>query len=532
LETPETTPSPLATRLAAFGGASAALVTLVGFVFLQVARFGFVNFDDPRYVASNPIVQQGLTWRGLRWALTTFHTGNWHPLTWLSLMADVEILGGGARVHHLVNVALHAANAILLLAVLLDATGRPWRSALVAALFAVHPLHVESVAWISERKDLLSTAFGLLALLAYARYVRTRSRRWYGAVAVAFAASLAFKPMLVTFPLLLLVWDRWPLRRGDAWRALVFEKAPLFVLSLTSAVVTLVAQHRGGAVSEVASVSIAARMANAVVAYATYLARTVWPSGLAAIYPHPAMTSRGFAPLALVASLLLLLGLTALAIRERSDRPYLLAGWLWFLVALVPVIGIVQVGMQSMADRYTYLPLIGIFVALAWLVPEPVASSWKKAIAAAGCALVLLAAGLARVQAGYWRDSVTLFQHALAVTTHNAPALRNLGVAYVEQGQYPRGIDALRESLRLVPGDAWAWMDLGIALSSTGDNGAANEAFREAFRLRPDDENVLYNVGIFAAMTGHPEAVVQVHARLKERSPELADKLAERAGLR
>lgn len=511
----------------------AALAALALVVFLPVRGFEFVNYDDPTYVADNPVVRAGLTWHGFTWAFGTFLSGNWHPLTWLSLMADVALFGVDPAGHHLVNVALHAANAALVFLVLARATGQRWRSALVAALFAVHPLHVESVAWISERKDLLSAFFGLLAVGAWVAYARRPSTGRYLAVAAALAAGLACKPMLVTLPVAFLLLDRWPLRRAAPARALLLEKAPLLLLSVASSAVTFVAQRSGGAVSSLGSVGVGARLANAVLSYGTYLARTVWPAGLAVVYPHPALTPAGM-PWALVAlSAVALLAISGFVAWQWSARPSLAAGWLWYLLTLVPVIGLVQVGPQGLADRYSYLPLIGIFVAIAWAIPDAAGRPARRTLAVGGALLAIAAAATAaRVQTQYWRDSVTLFRRALAVTRDNATAQRNLGIAYLERRQYGPGIAALRESLRLMPGDAWAWMDLGVALSTTGDDAAAGRAFREAVRLRPDDGEVLFNFGVFSATVGETATARAVYARLLPLRPELAQELAARAGIR
>ena len=507
------------------------VATLAALVFLQTRSFGFVNFDDPSYLSANDAVRAGLSWRGARWAFTTFATGNWHPLTWLSLMLDIDLFGVDPGRSHLVNVVLHAVNAIMLYATLRAATGIAWRSALVAALFAVHPLHVESVAWISERKDLLSAFFGLLCLAAHVRYARTGRISWYLGSLGALVLGLASKPMLVSAPVLLLLLDRWPLRRSEPLARLVLEKIPFFLAAAASSAVTIVAQRAGGAVTTLAGLPLSSRIANAVVSYAGYLGKTVWPSSLAAAYPHPAFAGSGISPAAVAASAALLLVISCTCALQWRRRPFLAIGWAWFLVTLVPVSGLVQVGIQSMADRYTYLPLVGIFLSVVWAVPDRIGRAARLAVAA-GCAVVIATlAMVAHAQTAYWSDSVTLFEHALTVTGDNPTALRNLGVAHVERGEYRRGILALRESLRIFPGDAWAWMDLGVALTSSGDDAGAEDAFREAFRLRPDDETVLYNVGMFAATHGRADVLRTVLTRLQEVSPPLARELASRAHL-
>jgi len=514
------------------GAIAAGLLALVALVFSQVSDFGFINFDDPSYVAANVLVLRGFTWRGVAWAFSTFETGNWHPLTWLSLMADVEVFGGGARVHHLVNLALHAANTLLLFGLLTGITGQRWRSALVAVLFAVHPLHVESVVWISERKDLLSTFFGLLSIGAYLRYARARSIPRYALAVAGMVLSVSSKPMLVTLPAVFLLFDLWPRPRSETWRVLLLEKVPFLAIAAASSLVTVVAQTRGGAVSTLDAIPFTARLSNAVVSYGSYLVKAIWPTALAVVYPHPAFTSDPTSPAVVALCAAALACISIIVTVRRSGWPFLFFGWAWFIVTLVPVIGLVQVGMQAMADRYSYFPLIGIFVAATWSLPEPTTRAARLALGIVCATVALVAALVARVQTTYWRDSQTLFRHALAVTHDNATALRNLGVAYVEDRDYGRGIAALRESIRLVSGDAWAWMNLGIAQSAAGDQAGADRAFREALRLRPEDADVLYNVGIFAMTQRNFETVRAIHARLAVVNPTLADEFAGRTGLR
>ena len=348
------------------------LVAVTLTVYAQVMSHQFIILDDNRYIRENPIVNQGLTLTGIAWAFTTFHAANWHPLTWLSHMLDSQIFGLNAGGHLLINALIHASNTLLLFLFLRRVTGAQWRSAVVAALFALHPLHVESVAWAAERKDTLSTFFGLLTLVAYARYVETTSWKRYALVAVALALGLMAKPMLVTWPFVLLLLDYWPLRRFQWQRGtgtegfiralvpLIREKLPLFCLVVASMAITFIAQSHGGAVSTLANVPVSLRLSNAIVSYAKYLFLTVWPSDLAAYYPLP----RTGAPVwQLACAIVLLAVITALALCQARERPYLLMGWLWFVGTLVPVIGLVQVGSAAMADRYYYVPSIGLFVA-------------------------------------------------------------------------------------------------------------------------------------------------------------------------
>ena len=339
-------------------------------VFARVNHFEFLNYDDPLYVTVNPHVQQGLSVEGVRWAFTTFTAANWHPLTWISLMLDASIGGTDPFVFHLTNLVLHLANVLLLFSFLDRITGRPRPSAVTAALFAIHPLHVESVAWIAERKDVLSTLFLLLTLMAYARFVEQPDRPRRLAVVLLFALGLLAKPMLVTLPVLLLLLDAWPLRRSAPWRSLVLEKLPLFAMSIGTGILTFVAQRQAETVGSLAGYPLGVRVANAIVATATYLGRTIWPTRLAVFYPHPGAS---LGAVAVAGSAVVLFALTSWAIRLRRSRPYLFFGWGWYLVTLAPVVGIVQVGWQARADRYTYIPLIGIFLAVVWAISESLA---------------------------------------------------------------------------------------------------------------------------------------------------------------
>ncbi len=517
--------------------AALALAGLVALAYGAVGGLGFVNFDDPRYVFQNPHVQRGLTFEGVAWAFTAFHAGNWHPLTWLSHMLDVELFGLDPGRHHLVNAVLHGAATLLLFGFLRGATGRTWPSALAAALFAVHPLHVESVAWISERKDVLGAIFWILATWAYIGYVRRPGVGRSAAVAAAFVLGLMSKPMVVTLPAVLLLLDLWPLGRispAAPFRpqvlALLREKAPLFALSLASGAVTLLAQSRGGSVASAPMLPPAARIGNAFLSTSTYLGKTLWPARLAAVYPHPGLGAGGVPAWPAAASALLVAALTALVLWQRRRRPVLAVGWLWYLVTLLPVIGLVQVGLQGMADRYTYLPLVGIFVALAWLAAEVAEASRPRrvAVASACVGLVLACAAASRRQVETWRDSFTLFGHALEVTEDNWLALRNLGVAQQDAGRHAEAIASLEQSLRLMPHDGQAWMNLGISYASARRYQDAGGCFQRAVAMRPDDDHVWFNLGIFYALTGQWDRVPEVERRLRELSPEMAERLSRR----
>lgn len=518
-----------------------AVVTVL--VYLPVLHNGFVNYDDPDYLVNNPHVNAGLTWSGILWAFRSTAASNWHPLTWISLMADCQLFGVNAAGTHLVNVLFHTANAVLLFLLLSRLTGALWRSAFVAALFAWHPLHVESVAWAAERKDVLSGFFWMLTLLAYAGYVRrvtsdgcraagtvspapraTRhASRFYILSLLLFACGLMSKPMVVTLPFVLLLLDFWPLRRitNGEWRManlvpLVLEKIPFFVLTIASCVITRVAQN--GAVWSIAPPPFSFRLANALLAYVRYISKLFWPSDLALIYPY-----RHYLPIGVVIAAALLLGLCSLLALMLARRfPYLLVGWFWYLGMLVPVIGLVQVGIQSMADRYMYLPSIGLFIVVAWGVNDFLNARPQKAKIAAVAGGLALAGCLAvtSVQLTYWRNSLTLFLHTVEVTTDNYAAedcLGNvlemigkkdtaeklfvesvrvepdypmgqyhLGMILLEQGRVDEASNHLAAAARLAPQNAVMQFDFGLYLSQHGNSAEAAKYFKAALAARPD----------------------------------------------
>jgi protein O-mannosyl-transferase len=486
-----------------------AIVVAVVIVFAPVARYGFVNFDDPQYVSENPFISDGLTLRGVSWAFTTGYAGNWHPLTWISHMLDVQVFGLNAGAHHLMNVVLHTASALLLFVPLYRMTGAMGRSWFVAALFAVHPLHVESVAWVAERKDVLSTLFWLLTIGAYVRYSDAASRNpgprspasglWYLLVVVLFALGLMAKPMLVTLPVTLLLLDVWPLRRIAVAPSLR-EKVPLFALAIASSVVTFIVQQQAGAVKELASFPVGRRVANALVAYVSYMGKTLWPTSLAAIYPYPESIA-GWQVAAAIAALAIV---TWLAVRVRRDHPYVLVGWLWYLVTLVPVIGLIQVGSQPIADRYTYVPLIGLFIIVAWGVPEILARRRVTTTVLATAAVVVVAACVvaAREQVHHWRNSIALWQHAVSVTTENYRAQGNLGHALAAEGRLDEAIQHYTEAVHIRPSYAEAHNNLGLALARQGRIEEAIPHYTEALRLLPDYFEAHSNLGAALAGSG------------------------------
>src|SRR5512139_1612417 len=396
------------------------LVVITAGVYLQAGDHEFINYDDPLYVTNNPQVKAGLTGKNILWAFSTTRASNWHPLTWLSHMLDVQLFGLNPRGHHLMNVFIHCVNTVLLFLLLTKMTATPWQSLFVAALFALHPLHVESVAWVAERKDVLSGFFWLLTLLLYVRYVNSPGTVRYLLVVASFAAGLMSKPMLVSLPLVMLLLDYWPLKRLGTQASpvsLLKEKLPFFLLSLLSALVTMHAQKAGGALKSMDVVPLAMRVENSLVSYATYIVKTVWPQDLALFYPFPL----SLALWQVLASCLLLIAVSAGVVLLRKRHPYLLTGWLWFLITLVPVIGLVQVGGQAMADRYTYIPHIGLFVMAAWAVPELLKGMRRRRVVLAGAACVILAilTVVTWRQLGYWRDNITLYERTLSVTQNN-----------------------------------------------------------------------------------------------------------------
>jgi Flp pilus assembly protein TadD len=479
-----------------------AVVTLT--VYWRATGWGYVNFDDEDYVLRNPHLQAGFSFAGLRWALTTTWASNWHPLTWLSYLLDYQLYGLHPWGYHRTNLLLHVANSVLAFLILRKMTGAVGRSAVVAALFAWHPLHVESVAWIAERKDVMSTFFGLLSIAAYAHYAARPSPLRYLLVFAQFGVSLMAKPMLVTLPGVLLLLDYWPLRRETTITRLVWEKTPLVLLSAGSAVVTVVAQHQGGALSSLEHLPFAWRLGNAVVAYVRYIWLMFWPHDLAIFYPHPRDTL-SWVQIALATALLL--GLTAVFLGAGRRYRYLSVGWLWYLGTLVPVIGLVQVGGQAMADRYTYLPLLGLFIILAWGLPDLLARGRLEHAVLAPIAIVALAVCLVLTwrQVLTWHDGGSVWEHALAVTSDNYVAHNNLGNYVGARGRMDEAIDHYREAIRINSAYADAWNNLGTALAGQGRLDEAVGIYLQAVRLRPSSATVRHNLGLALLRMGRDE---------------------------
>lgn len=457
-------------------------------VFGQTVTHDFIDFDDNDYVYENPMVAQGLTFRGLAWAFTQFHSANWHPLTWISHMVDCQIYGLRPGGHHLTNVLIHAATAMALFLALRLMTGATWRSGFVAAVFAIHPLRAESVAWIAERKDLLSGLFFILTIGAYTRYVRQPGIARYIFVLLFFALGLMCKPMLVTLPLILLLLDYWPLQRQESPVKLVLEKSPLFGLSAFSCFVTLLAQRAGLQSTDVYSMSL--RLANALVSGVVYLRQMIWPANLAVFYPYP---RNGFPLGEMAVASSLIGGLTAIAIWQCRKRPWLFTGWFWYLIMLLPVIGLVQVGAQAHADRYTYLPQIGLGVALTWLAGEWIVSR-AAAWTLAGTVIIGLTICACR-QTATWQNTKALWVHAIACTRNNALAHKNLGDALFKEGKANDAISQYRIALQLRPGYAEAHNSLGIALEKNGKLDEAAGEYNDALKIYPTFAYAALNIG-------------------------------------
>jgi Flp pilus assembly protein TadD len=511
--------------------------------FLPAVWNGFVNYDDPRYLLQNPHVQHGPTLESLGWAFSSGYAANWHPLTWVSHMVDWQLSGAKPWAHHLTSVLLHALNAALLFLALRELTGSVWRSATVAALFALHPLRVESVAWVAERKDVLSGLFWMLGLYTYALWARDRRARgrrltWYVAALACFAGGLLSKPMVVTFPAVLLLLDFWPQGRFNLVKTakapkakapaptrpllgLFLEKLPFFALALAAGVVTFLVQRAGGAVRDQGTFSLSMRLGNALIAYWRYLGKFVVPTGLAVLYPHPG----AWPLLAVVLAGVGLVAVTFACLAQRRDRPYLAVGWLWFLGTMVPVIGLIQVGGQSMADRYTYLPLIGIAIMAVWGAAE-LAAFWKlrPAVQAASVSLALAAcAALTVRQTLFWTDSETLFRHNIAVTGKNPLAHINLGLAVAEKGELSDAIAELHQAVAEAPEYADAHLNLGVLLQRAGDRTGAVAELTEAARLDPPSARIHLNFGLILAQAGRPDLAVNELQTAQKLDPSLLD---------
>ncbi len=499
--------------------------------YVGVTSFDFINYDDRPYVTENSHVRNGLAGDNIRWALTATKESNWHPLTWISHMADVQLFGLNPAGHHFTNVVFHIINAILLLMVLMKMTGELWKSSFVAFLFALHPLHVESVVWIAERKDVLSTFFFLLTLLAYTGYCRKKSWKPYLLAVCFFICGLMSKPMLVTLPFVLLLLDYWPLQRyrntsasGASLRVVplfyrfFIEKIPFFILTICSCIITYIVQKNGGSVD---SIPLLTRIENACLSYVTYIIKMVYPHGLAILYPFPQTISVWKA----VAAAVFILAVTVWSVCNIRKKPWLAVGWFWYLGTLAPVIGFIQVGVQAMADRYTYIPLTGLFIMVAWEVPEMVRNWRYKAISLSISATgIIIALGITTWgQVQYWKNSQTIFEHALAVTSGNYVAHNNLGVSLLAQKKLDKAQEQFSEAIRINPGYFFPRYNLGLLYYYKDNMKKAIECYQQAMRMDPRYADVYFSLGqVYYAERKFDRAIAYYKTALKL-SPDSVD---------
>ena len=514
-------------------------------VFWQVRNFDFVNYDDSDYVSDNPQVLNGLTRDGVIWAFTTNRSANWHPLTWLSLMLDCQLFGSNPGWMHLVNLLLHIANTLLLFAIFKKLTAAVWPSVFVAAAFALHPMHVESVAWIAERKDVLSTLFWLLTLAAYVGYVKRPSVFRYLISLVLFAIGLMAKPMLVTLPFVLLLFDYWPLDRFAATRTvktaggksrkpapihdgrailyrIIIEKIPFFVLAAVSSVITFIVQKVSGAVININALPLQDRVANAIVSYMRYIGKMVWPQNLAVFYPFDI---GNFTYLQITLCAILLLVISIFVIGFGRKQKYLLVGWFWFIGTLIPVIGLVQVGGQALANRYTYISYIGLFIMIAWGLPE-LLSKWPQRKIALGLSMVIVLTILgicAHQQVSYWNNGTSLFTHAIKVTQDNYFAHYGLGISYKNLGCHQDAIESYKQAIKIRPDYDEAYNDLGISYFILGRYQDAIEAYKQAIRINPDLAKAYNNLGNAYTNLGRYQDAIEAYKPAIRINPDLAE---------
>ncbi len=507
-------------------------------VYNKVLSYGFINLDDDDFITENRHVQNGLTKENIIWAFTTGKGGNWNPVTWLSHIVDGHLYGLNPGGHHLSNLLLHILNTLLLFYLLVLMTKTTWTSALVALFFALHPLHVESVAWVAERKDVLSTFFWLLTIGAYFFYTKRRYAMAYLSSLFFFCLGLMAKPMLVTLPVLLLLFDYWPLYRWGyqensaldtlglsskknfqkcSLLTLLLEKAPFFGVSFFWCFLTFSMQKNAGAVSSLNSLPLTSRLLNALLSYNMYLWKTLWPRSLAILYPF-----RGHFPLWQIAfSFFLLAWVSFIAFFTMKKHPYFLVGWLWYLISLIPVIGLIQVGLQSMADRYTYVPIIGIFIMIAWGLKDIALKgrSYQLLCSLLVGGLFIFWANSTRHQIGYWKSSITLFEHALKVTENNFLAHNNLGVALASEGRLDAAIWQYKKVLEIDPEKLRAHNNLGVAYTKKGDLDIAKVYYLEAVRLKPDYAKAHFNLGVILAEQGNYEEAITYHQEVVNLDP-------------
>ena len=466
-------------------------------VYGQVIGHEFLLYDDKQYVYQNAKVQMGISPESIHWAFSTFYASNWRPVTWLSHMLDHEMFGSNPGAQHLISVLFHMLNSVLLFTVLRKMTGSTWRSFAVGLLFAIHPIHVESVAWLAERKDVLSLFFGMLTIWSYIRFAQKPRVMTYIPVVVFFALGLMAKPVLVTLPFILLLLDYWPLRRHIKpenpirWTRLLLEKTPLLMLSLGSCIVTIYAQGKWGSIVSVETHAPLTRIANALASYLAYLQKLFWPVDLAVIYPYPEFFGYGV----VVAAILVLTAVTFQACWKASTYPYVFTGWFWFLGSMIPMIGIIQVGYQSMADRYTYLPFIGLYILLAWLVADIFRRN-RKALIALSLGLTAVLMSLSFQQVGYWRDNSSLFEHAIKVTDRNYVAYQHLAQVRMDDGELDVALDYLFKALEINPNDPKSHATMGNLYAQRGELVKAIKSFEYALKLNPKISEVYNNLGV------------------------------------
>ena len=504
---------------------AALLVIVTVAVFAQVRSHDFIDFDDGLYIVDNPNVRGGLTADNIAWAFTTGRAANWHPLTWISHQADVSMFGMNAGMHHLTNVAWHTLNAILLFLFLRSLTGAVWRSAFVAALFAIHPAHVESVAWISERKDVLSTFFLIVSTWAWTSWTRTQSKLHWALALLALAMGLMSKPMLMTLPFVWLLLDVWPLARTRApWQRRLLEKLPFFLVAGASVVVTMAVQQQGGAVTSLDRLVVTDRLANALTACAEYLRVLIWPVGLSAFYP----LTTAIPTSSVVVAIIVLLAVSAVAWLTRVRFGFVMVGWLWFLGTLVPVIGLVQIGMQSHADRYTYVPYIGLFIAVAWSLGGLAKRGHivRAAVVTFGVAAITSLAFVAHAQTATWRTSEVLWSHAIAVDPGNAKAHNSLGAIYGNTGRIPQAEREFKEALRLRPDmreGLHIFPNLGRSLVAQGKLSEAIPYLERARQLKPDDAALANEMGNAYLGVDRPSDALRAWQDAVRLNPQLED---------
>ncbi len=506
-------------------------------VYSPVRHYNFLNYDDDDYVSDNPHVMGGFNRENIVYSIAHFHSNNWHPVTWFSHMADAQFWGERAGGHHFTSAVLHSLNAVLLLLVLAEMTGGFWRSAFVAAIFAWHPLHVESVAWISERKDILCALFWILTMGAYANYVRKPAALKYLLLFLLFLLGLMSKAMIITLPFVLLLLDYWPLKRatlertdGRKWLGLLFEKVPLFFLAALVAAVTVSTQARAGALKSSLEFPWQLRFANIPVSYLKYVFAALWPVKLAVLYPLPSSIPMWHA----LASAALLILMTVVAIRERSRWPYLLVGWLWFLGSLLPVIGLLQVGSQAMADRYMYIPLIGLSVAFVWMGWQLIETSSRPVLLGA---TIFVISGVLMVQATarqlrYWQNSVTLFQRAISVTSDNGIAYGNLSSALLGESKPDAAIASALEAIRILPNHPVGYMDVGMAMLMKRRPNDAIVSLQRAVDLEPHWPDTQQNLGGAFVLIGRPADAIPHFYEVLQASPDHVPALKALAWIR